>query len=167
MLREGCIVDAIIISAHSREGNQLYFRVKMQTCMDDSFGMIYLVEVTAANEQDLNAAGALLNGDEARVFGDSGYRGIERLKEHRHRNGDFFITRRSGVTRQLPGGSGLAKAKKIKASVRAKVEHPFRTIKRQFGYAKVCYRSLAKNTNRPYLLTAFNNMLIGERYLPA
>ncbi|WP_077528626.1 IS5 family transposase [Vreelandella utahensis] len=183
MLREGSIVDASIISAPSstknksgerdpemhqtRKGNQWYFGMKMHTGVDDGFGMIHSLEVTAANEHDLNAAGALLHGDETRVFGDSGYRGIEKRKEHRHRNVDWFIARRPGVTRQLAEGSNLARAEKIKASVRAKVEHPFRTIKRQFGYAKVRYRGLAKNANRLYLLAAFSNMLVGERYLPA
>ena len=52
----------------------------------------------------------------------------------------------------------------IKASVRAKVEHPFRTIKQQFGYGKVRYRGLAKNTNRLYVLSAFTNLLRAEKY---
>ena len=183
MLREGSIVDTSIIDAPSstknstgerdpemhqtRKGNQWYFGMKMHTCVDDGFGMIHSLEVTAANEHDLYAAGALLHGDETRVFGDPGYRGIQKRKEHRHRNVDWFIARRPGVARQLPEDSNLARAEKIKASVRAKVEHPFRAIKRQFGYSKVRYRSLAKNANRLYLLAAFSNMLIGERHLPA
>ena len=59
------------------------------------------------------------------------------------------------------------KAEKIKASVRAKVEHPFRYIKQVFGYNKVRYRGLAKNNNRLHLLAAFSNLLIGERYMLA
>ena len=35
---------------------------------------------------------------------------------------------------------------KIKASIRAKVEHPITVIKRQYGYTKVRYRGLKKNT---------------------
>jgi IS5 family transposase len=38
------------------------------------------------------------------------------------------------------------RVEKMKASIRAKVEHPFRVIKRQFGFTKVRYRGLAKNT---------------------
>ena len=56
------------------------------------------------------------------------------------------------------------KAEKIKASVRAKVEYPFRYIKQVFGYRKVRYRGLAKNNNRLHLLAAFSNLLIGEKY---
>ena len=59
------------------------------------------------------------------------------------------------------------KAEKIKASIRSKVEHPFRYIKQVFGYNKVRYRGLAKNSNRLHLLAAFSNLLIGEKYLLA
>jgi len=128
MLREGSIVDASIISAPSstknskgerdpemhqtRKGNQWYFGMKMHTGVDDGFGMIHSLEVTAANEHDLNASGALLHGDETRVFGDSGYRGIHKRAEHRHRDVDWFIARRPGVTRQLPEGSDHARRRR-------------------------------------------------------
>jgi len=71
------------------------------------------------------------------------------------------------VTGEFTRERNTARAEKIKASVRAKVEHPYRTIKRQFGYAKVRYRGLAKNANRLYRLAAFSNLLTGESYLPA
>ena len=54
---------------------------------------------------------------------------------------------------------------KIKASVRAKVEHPFRLIKGMFGYSKVRYRGLAKNTNRLYVLAGLANLLKMKRVL--
>ena len=151
----------------TRKGNQWYFGMKMHTGVDAGFGMIHSLEVTSANVHDLNASHALLHGEETHVYADAGYRGIHKRKEHRHRDVDWFVTRRPGETRQLPKDSNTARAEKIKASVRAKVEHPYRTIKRQFGYAKVRYRGLAKNANRLYLLAAFSNLLTGERYLPA
>jgi IS5 family transposase len=61
--------------------------------------------------------------------------------------------------------SAKLKAEKIKASIRAKVEHPFRYIKKVFGYSKVRYRDLAKNNNQLHLLAAFINLLIGEKYI--
>ena len=54
-----------------------------------------------------------------------------------------------------------------KASVRAKVEHPFLYVKRHFGYAKVRYRGLAKNTQRIAVLLGFSNLLIAGRYATA
>jgi len=58
-----------------------------------------------------------------------------------------------------------AKLEKIKASMRVKVEHPFRIIKQQFGYNKVRYRGLEKNTARLYLLAGFANLIRCKRYL--
>jgi IS5 family transposase len=56
---------------------------------------------------------------------------------------------------------------KLKASVCAKVEHPFRYINRVFGYHKVCYRKLHKNTQRLYLLAGLMNLFIAEKYMTA
>ncbi len=59
--------------------------------------------------------------------------------------------------RKVPKGSGLHPIdddiNRIIANVRARVEHPFRVLKRQFGYIKTRYRGLAKN--RAYLFTLF------------
>jgi IS5 family transposase len=54
---------------------------------------------------------------------------------------------------------------KAKASVRAKVEHPFRVVKQQFGYAKVRYRGLAKNTARLTMLFALSNLWMARRHV--
>ena len=47
---------------------------------------------------------------------------------------------------------------KFKASIRAKAEHPFRVIKRQFGLTKVRYRELKKNTFQLKTLFALSNL---------
>ncbi len=51
------------------------------------------------------------------------------------------------------------------ASVRAKVEHPFRVVKRQFGYLKVRYRGLAKNTAQMLTLFALSNLWMARRHV--
>lgn len=181
MLREGSIVDATIIAAPSstknqagqrdpqmhqtRKGNQWHFGMKMHIGVDDALGLIHSIDTTAANTHDIVASGNLLHGDETRVFGDAGYRGIHKREEHKDRQGvDWFIARRPGERPKLDANK--AKAERIKASIRAKVEHPFRYIKRVFGYDKVRYRGLSKNSNRLHLLAAFSNLLIGGKYLP-
>ena len=182
MLREGSIVDATIIAAPSstknktgqrdpqmhqtRKGNQWHFGMKMHIGVDDALGLIHSIDTTAANIHDIVASGHLLHGDEKRVFDDAGYRGIQKREAHKDRPGvDWFTARRPGERSKLDANK--AKAEKIKASIRAKVEHPFRYIKRVFGYDKVRYRGLAKNRNRLHLLAAFSNLLIGEKYLLA
>ena len=69
-----------------------------------------------------------------------------------------------GKRRLLDRDGAEAAAEKRKASVRAKVEHPFLYVKRRFGYGKVRYRGLAKNTQRIALLLGFSNLLIAGRY---
>ena len=183
ILREGTIVDATIISAPSstknasgerdpemhqtRKGQQWYFGMKLHIGVDEALGLIHSVETTPANASDINHAAALLHGEEARVWADAGYTGIEKREEHQAREVDWLVALRPGKRAQLSPTSRLARAEKAKASVRAKVEHPFRYIKVLFGYAKVRYRGLAKNENRLHVLAGFTNLLIGRKYMMA
>jgi IS5 family transposase len=180
-MREGSIVDATIIAAptstknksgerdpemhQAKKGNQWHFGMKMHIGTDDAFGLIHSVATTAANVHDITQADQLLHGDEERVWGDAGYRGIDKREEHRSRKVDWNIAMRPGQRKQLVEGSNLAELETLKASVRAKVEHPFRYIKRVFGYDKVRYRGLAKNTERLHMLAALTNLMIGKKYL--
>ncbi|MEH6561135.1 MAG: IS5 family transposase [Marinobacter sp.] len=178
VLREGSIVDATIISAPSstknkaskrdpemhqtHRGNQWHFGMKMHIGVDAVFGLVHSIDTTAANTHDIVAAEKLLHGDEKRVFGDAGYLGIQKRDEHKDRQGvDWFIAKRPGQRRKL--NADKARAETLKARVRAKEEHPFRYIKRVFGYDKVRYRGLAKNNTRLHLLAAFSNLLMGEK----
>jgi IS5 family transposase len=180
-MREGSIVDATIIAAptstknvsgerdpemhQAKKGKQWHFGMKMHIGTDDAFGLIHSLATTAANVHDITQADQLLHGEEERVWGDAGYRGIDKREEHRSRKVDWNIAMRPGQRKHLVEGGNLAELETLKASVRAKVEHPFRYIKRVFGYDKVRYRGLAKNTERLHLLAAFTNLMIGRKYL--
>lgn len=78
---------------------------------------------------------------------------------------------RPGKRKALDLSSELARkidqVERIKASIRAKVEHPFQVIKQQFGYAKVRYRGLAKNTARLTMLFALSNLRMARGHLLA
>ena len=97
------------------------------------------------------------------MWGDAGYQGVSKREENRERGVDWQVAMRPGQRWQLDPGSGEALAERCKASVRAKVEHPFLYLKRRFGYAKVRYRGLAKNTQRLALLLGLGNLLTAER----
>lgn len=181
MLKEGTIVDASIIAAPSstkneagerdpqmhsvKKGNQWHFGMKVHIGVDEQHGLIHRLETTSAEVHDITVAGKLLHGEEQRVWGDAGYTGIEKREEHGERKVAWGIAMRPGTRAQLPEGSRLEKAEKKKASMRAKVEHPFLRIKKQFGYAKVRYRGLVKNTNRLYVLAGLANLLRAMPYL--
>lgn len=182
MLKEGTIVDATIIAAPSstknasgkrdpemhqtKKGNAWHFGMKMHVGVDDTLGLIHSLDTTPANEADITVAGKLLHGKEEAVWGDAGYQGIEKRQEHQERKVDWFIAMRPSMRTTLKPHAAESNLEKIKASMRAKVEHVFHRIKQMFGYAKVRYRGLAKNKNRLYLLAGFTNLLRAEPYLP-
>jgi len=180
ILREGTIVDASIIAAppstknrtgtrdpemhQAKKGKAWHFGMKMHIGVDDELGLTHSLSTSAANVSDVTQAAELLHGDERRVCGDSGYQGIDKRLEHRDREVEWHIAMRPGKRAVLAPGSRAARTERKKASIRAKVEHPFRYVKQVFGYAKVRYRGLHKNTQRLALLLGFTNLLIGDTY---
>jgi IS5 family transposase len=136
--------------------------MKMHIGVDDTLGLTHSIDTTAANIHGIVPAGNLLHGDEQRVFGDAGYLGIQKRVEHKHRKDvPWFTAKRPGSRKKM--GNRQLKAEKLKANARVKAEPPFRYIKQVFGYSKVRYRGLAKNSTRLHLLAAFTNLLIGEK----
>ena len=80
---------------------------------------------------------------------------------------EWQMAMRPGHRRKLEPGSEAVLEEKQKASIRAKVEHPFLWVKRRFGYAKVRYRGLAKNTQRLMMLLGCANLTRVEQHLAA
>ncbi len=179
MLKEGTIVDASIIAAptstknrdkardpemhQTKKGNEWHFGMKMHIGVDESYGIVHSFTTTAANVHDITETARLLHGEEESVWADAGYQGVAKRAEHEDRDVDWQIAMRPGKRRQLNPRSVAGRAEKAKASVRAKVEHPFRYVKRMFGYDKVRYRGLAKNEQRISILLGFTNLLIAQR----
>ena len=184
LLKRGSIVDATIIAAPSstknaegerdpemhqtKKGNQWFFGMKAHIGVDADSGLVHTVTTTAANEADVEQVGDLLHGKEEQVWADSGYRGAparvgrEDLQWH--------IAARPSDIAKLPEGRAKTKAQKTehqKASMRAKVEHPFRVVKRQFGLVKVRFRGLAKNTAHVVTLFALSNLWMVRKQLMA
>ena len=177
-LREGSIVDASIIEAPSstknrtrerdpemhqtKKGNQWHFGMKAHIGVDSKTGIVHSLSTTAANAHDVTEAHNLLHGGERVVWCDAGYQGVHKRWENLGLEIDWQVAMRPGKRRNLDPGSAEELAEKLKASVRAKVEHPFQKVKRVFGYAKVRYRGLAKNTERLALLFGLGNLLTAE-----
>ncbi|AKU51435.1 IS5 family transposase [Xanthomonas arboricola] len=184
-LRSGTIVDATLIAApsstknadHARDpemhqtkkGNQYYFGMKAHIGVDDVSGLVHHVECTAANVADITQAHKLLHGKEDTLSGDSGYTGLEKRAEMaRKRKLRYLIAEKPSKLTQVKNARELQWTKRwehAKASLRAKVEHPFRVIKRQFGYVKVRYRGLAKNTAQVLTLFALSNLCMKRKQL--
>ena len=106
-------------------------------------------------------------GMKAHIGVDAGYQGVGKREENRDTAVDWRVALKPGRCRRLDKAGAQEAVERGKASVRAKVEHPFLYLKRHFGYAKVRYRGLAKNTQRIALLFGFSNLPIAGRYATA
>ena len=142
-----------------------HFGMKAHIGVDADSGLVHTVIGTAANVNDVTQAGALLHGEEEVAFGDAGYQGVHKRPEAA--GPDWYVAMRPGIRRKLnpfiEPEFNAEQVEKSKASVRAKVEHPFRVVKQQFGYAKARYRGLAKNTARLTMLFALSNLWMARR----
>jgi transposase, IS5 family len=184
LMRAGTIVDATIISAPSstknakgerdpemhqaKKGNQWHFGMKAHIGVDAESGLVHSVVSTAANVNDVTQAGELLHGEETNAFGDAGYRGVEKREEAQ--GPDWHIAMQPGQRKQLTDsalGQLLEQVEKIKASVRAKVEHPFHVVKNLFRHRKTRYRGMAKNHAQLLSLFALANLVVAKRRLLA
>ena len=186
LLKAGTVVDATLIAApsstknkdgqrdpemhQSKKGNQWYFGMKCHIGVDADSGLVHTVRGTSGNVNDVVEANSLLHRDESVVFADSGYQGAARRPDAKP-GVDWRIALGPGRRRALDKGNQIDalidQVEKLKASVRAKVEHPFRVIKRQFGHVKVRYRGLKKNTAQLITLFALSNLWMARGRLLA
>ncbi|WP_395689244.1 IS5 family transposase [Caenimonas koreensis] len=181
LLKRGSIVDATIIAAPSstknekrerdpemhqaKKGQQYFFGMKAHIGVDAESGLVHTVTTTAANEADVTQVADLLHGKERQVWADSGYRGAASRVD---RDIEWHIAARPTDIARMPEGKARERVRKHehrKASVRAKVEHPLRVIKRQFGLVKVRFKGLAKNTAQLFTLFALLNLWMARRQL--
>jgi len=183
-LREGTIVDATLIAAapstknkegkrdgemhQTKKGNQWHFGMKAHIGVDAQSGLVHTVLGTAANVHDITQAQALLHGDETDAFGDAGYQGVEKREESLELPVTWHVAMRPGKRKALPKttqGELLERIEHTKASIRAKVEHPFHVIKNLFHHRKTRYKGLAKNTAQLFILFGFANLMLARRWL--
>ena len=177
LLKTGTVVDATLIPApsstknkdhardpemhSSKKGQQMYFGMKAHIGADAESGLVHTVRGTSGNVHDVVQGNALLHGQESVAFGDAGYQGIDKRPDAKA-DVIWYVAMRPGKRRALnqenAADAMIDQAEKLKAGIRAKVEHPFRVIKRQFGFVKVRYRGLTKNTAQLITLFALSNL---------
>jgi IS5 family transposase len=154
----------------TKKGNQWHFGMKAHIGVDAESGLVHSVIGTAANVHDVTQANALLHGEETLAFGDAGYQGVDKRPEATDVNWNVAMRpgKRRALDKHSPWGHLLDMAELLKASIRAKVEHPFRVLKCQFGFTKVRYKGLAKNTAQLITLFALSNLwLVRKRLIQA
>ena len=147
------------------KGNDWYFGMKAHVGVDADSGVVHSLDTSTAKLHDSQVWDDLLHGEESSVWADKGY--VSAAREAAFAGpGKVW-----GVMRKAPKGSPLhpldVQINRIIAMVRAKVEHPFRVIKRQFGHVKTRYRGLAKNRAQLFTLFALGNLFLVRRKLMA
>lgn len=181
IMRGGSVIDATIINAPSStknaagaqdpemhqtaKGNQWFFGMKAHTGVDAGSGYVHTVTVTAANAGDITEAAKLMRPDDEVGYADSGYTGVAKRPEVA---GDadlakiaWRIAARKSKLAAMPAFDQQLESRK--ASVRAKVEHPYLIVKRDFKFTKTRYRGLAKNHNLLHVLFTSANLLMRAR----
>ena len=181
IMRGGSIVDATIIAAPSstknatgtrdpemhqtKKGNQWYFGMKAHIGTDAGTGYVHSMTCTAANVHDLDEAVHLVRADDEVAYVDAGYQGAHKRPEITQDEDlskiEWRVAARKGVLKTMAEPDRVMESRK--ASVRAKVEHPFLIVKRDFGFTKTRYRGIAKNRNHLHMLFASANWLMRAR----
>ena len=178
-IQTGMIVDATIIHAPSstknstgkrdpemhqtKKGNQWYFGLKAHIGVDAKEGHVHSLATSAANVADMHMLPDLLHGEERKVWGDAGYQGQTAAIKQAAPKAQDMTCRRTKFKHYV---DELQKKKnRSQSSVRAKVEHPFRILKRVFGFDKVRYRGLAKNHHRLCANFALVNLYLHRKRL--
>ena len=181
IMRGGSIVDATIIAAPSstknasgsrdpqmhqtKKGNQWYFGMKAHAGVDAGTGLVHSVTVTGANVHDLDEITHLVRPDDQVVYADAGYQGVAKrpeIADDEHLSTvEWRVAARKGALKAMHPNEQAIESRK--ASIRAKVEHVFLIVKRDFGFAKTRYRGLAKNLNHLQVAMASANLLMRAR----
>jgi IS5 family transposase len=178
LLKQGTIVDATIINAPSstknqkgardpemrqtRKGNNWYFGMKVHVGTTTG-GLVHSLATTDAAQSDIKQMDGLLHGEEEVVYGDSAYWKNADREAFRAKGVRYRINRRA--TRNTPLTARWRQANRARSAVRACGEHAFRVVKQLWGFTKVRYRGLAKNTARAFAAFALANLYLARRTL--
>ncbi|RNI24734.1 IS5 family transposase [Flexivirga caeni] len=181
IMRGGSVIDATIIAAPSstknaagardpemhqtQKGNQWHFGMKAHTGVDAGTGYVHTVTVTAANAGDITEAAKLMRPDDEVGYADAGYQGVQKRPEiigdQQLAKIEWRVAARKSKLKLMPVHDQQVESRK--ASVRAKVEHPYLIVKRDFKFTKARYRGLAKNHNLLQVLFTSANLLMRTR----
>lgn len=179
LVSQGTMVDATIVHAPSstknkakardpdmhqtRKGNQWYFGMKIHVGVDVDSGAVHTVTTTAANVADITELPKLIREDDQVIFADAGYSSDSYRRGARHMGIRWCVNDKRKGKRNL--SSSQRKRNRKQSSVRARVEHVFRVIKRQFGFEKTRYKGLEKNASQVNLLVGLANLYMLRRKL--
>lgn len=180
LLKSGTIVDATIISAPSstknagkerdsemhqtRKGKQWYFGMKLHVGASKQ-GLVHSVATGPANQADITRLGDLLHGEEDELYGDQAYWSEDHRQHFKQAGIRYRVNRRAKPRAQLSPYEKLVNRSRSRR--RAFGEFPFHVVKRLWGFTKVRYRGIYKNTVRAFAMFALANLYrVRRRLMP-
>lgn len=180
LLKAGTIVDATILSAPSstknasrqrdpemkqaRKGKMWYFGMKVHAGTDRR-GLVHSLATTDAAQADITQLPRLLHGEESALYGDKAYWKEEDRELCEASGIRYRVNRRAAPHRPL--SERWRQINRARSRVRARGEHAFHVVKRLWGFSKVRYRGLAKNTTRVFTAFALANLYLVRYQLGA
>jgi len=178
LLKSGTIVDATIIEAppstkneeqardpemhQTKKGNEWHFGMKAHVGTDKR-GIVHSLTTTAANVSDFSQLPQLLHGQERELYGDQAYWSVLHQQAARERGIRYRVNRRPQPGHPL--SEAQRRLNRLRSATRARGEHAFHVVKRLWGFTKVRYRGLAKNTARLFSAFALANLYLLRRRL--
>jgi len=178
LLKSGTIVDATIIEAppstkneeqardpemhQTKKGSEWHFGMKAHVGTDKR-GIVHSLTTTAANVSDFSQLPKLLHGRERELFGDQAYWSVLHQQAARERGIRYRVNRRPQPG--YPLTPAQRRLNRLRSATRARGEHAFHVVKRLWGFTKVRYRGLAKNTARLFAAFALANLYLLRRRL--
>jgi transposase, IS5 family len=178
LVKSGTIVDATIISAptstknadakrdpemhQTKKGKDWHFGMKVHVGTTKQ-GLVHSLATGPANEGDITRLDELLHGEESELYGDQAYWSEDHRQQCGHAGIRYRVNRRGTVARPLSAHQRLIN--QARSRCRARGEHAFHVVKRLWGFAKVRYRGLAKNTARAFALFALANLYMARKRL--
>lgn len=178
LVKTGTIVDATILAAPSstknatgtrdpemaqaKKGTTYHFGMKVHVGTDPH-GLVHSVATTDAAAADIQQLPDLLHGDERVLYGDRAYWSESDRQACRAAGIAYRVNRRG--SKYHPVNARWRAINRARSRVRACGEHPFRVVKHLWGFRKVRYRGLAKNTARVFAIFALANLYLARRRL--
>ena len=180
LLSGGTIVDATIIAAPSstknstrsrdpemkqtKKGHTWHFGMKVHVGTDKR-GLVHTLTTTDAATADISQMSNLLHGQEREIYGDQAYWKEAHRQQFTAAGVRYRMNRRGHYRKPLTEHQRLIN--RSRSRTRARGEHPFRIVKQLWGFAKVRYRGLVKNTTRVFATFAMANLyMIRECLMP-
>jgi IS5 family transposase len=178
LLKSGTIVDVTIIAAppstknaegardpemrQARKGQEWHFGMKAHVGTDRR-GIVHSLITTHAAAADVSQMSQLLHAEEREVYGDQAYWSEEHRRSAKALGIRYRVNRRGNHGRPL--NSYDRRLNRLRSKARARCEHVFHVVKRLWGFNKVRYRGLAKNTARLFTAFALANLYLLRRRL--